>query len=279
MTHDTDVFTSRTFTTHYARNNWKTFTIPLREHVVDPEFSRFEMLSKRYRTFKELRRELITALEELVNRSTGTVRRGNMTEETAVSYIHTYSIPTLVILLREYNRENGPEELMELLDTVVVNAHRNSEPLIRNIATYRKYLSGMHGHMAEAILDKIRVKASPLFAYADLSQLKGEERSKFESVLSFYRLGYDALVPQNIKDYTDRGEVSRMRRVDAIQEIPSVGPEAAAFLLENNDHERIIKYVKRHRPEALDVSKLKAYLGRSAAISNGLTVVRKALTR
>lgn len=248
-------------------------TIPVVAHTVDPTFGGIKQLRRfnsEYKAFMAERTVLFHDVATLAHAGANRKRRGTLSFDRAVEYFRGYDNATLKVLRDSYNRETGPEELMELLDDTGSCTFGDKQPLLRNLAAYRHHFRGIHPHMAEAMLDELRLNAHPLFAYSDLSEMEGEEREQFEVALAFFRKAHDAMVSQKVKDITDTAWVYRTNRKQALKAIPPITPDVVALLMEQVKQEDLISYISTRKLGAIDPDAVRDYLGSMSPVRNGV---------
>lgn len=241
-------------------------SIPVRKHETAPTFGRFKLLrrfDRQYKAYMAERQSLFRDVMNLAYSGANRKRRGTLPFEKALDYLRGYDNATLATLRDAFDRETGPEELMELLDENGMCLFEDKQPLLRNLATYHHHFIGIHPHMAEAMLDELRLTAHPLFAYSDLSEMEGEEREQFEVALGFYRKAHDTMVSQHVKDLTDHW-VYRTNRKHALKAIPPITEEVVALLMEKVQQEDLLSYVTNRNLATIDPDAVREYLGTMA---------------
>lgn len=242
-------------------------SIPVRRHETDPTFGRFKLLrrfNREYKAYMAERTVLFRDVTNLAHAGANRKRRGTLSFDKAVDYLRGYENATLKALRDSYNRETGPEELMELLDENGLCLFEDKQPLLRNLAVYHHHFRGIHPHMAEAMLDELRLTAHPLFAYSDLSEMEGDEREQFEITLAFYRKAHDKIVSQQVKDLTGGDWSVRTKRKRALKAIPPITKEVVALLMEKVQQEDLLSYVTNRKLSAIDPDAVREYLGTMA---------------
>jgi hypothetical protein len=251
----------------------ETITIPVVAHTVDPTFGKSKFLrrfNREYKAYVAERTVLFRDVATLVHTGANRKRRGDLSFERAVAYLRGYDNATLKVLHDSYNRETGPEELMELLSDIGSCMFEDKQPLIRNLAAYQHHFRGIHPHMAEAMLDEMRLNAHPLFAYSDLSEMEGNEREQFEVALAFFRKAHDQMVSQKIKDLTETAWVFRTNRKQALKAIPPITQDVVELLMEQVKQEDLLAYVSNRNLSVIDPDAVRTYLGSMAPVRNGV---------
>lgn len=246
-----------------------TMTIHVTPAPKEPVFGKFSFFNAERRIHIKKRKSLIAQLDMMV---TAGYQQSNshpsIEAATLMLGLEGYDTLTLETLVEEFDREAGPAELIVFLADVQHCTDRTK----RELAVFNRQLRGINVKMAEAVLDRLRLEVTPLFAYEDFSQMSENERETFKRVVSFYRAAFEHWVPFQGKYVSDRSWNTATQRQRALQPIPALTPKAVILIAECPDkHDDIIQYVSERRLTVIDAEALKDYLtSPSPAVSNGL---------
>ena len=249
-------------------NGTTTMVIRVTPAPAEPVFGKFSIFDTERRAHIKKRKTLLAQIDLLITAGYQQPHTATGIEAaTLMLGLDDYDTTTLIILVEEFDREAGPAELIVFL----ADARHCTERTKRELAVFRQQLHGVNIKMAEAILDRLRLEAHPLFAYEDFSQMTENECEIFKTVVSFYRSAFEHWVPSHGKYVSDQSWITATQRQQALQPIPALTPKAVILIAENPDkHDDIIQYVSERKLTVIDAEALNGYLtSPSSAISNG----------